>query len=79
MKNFLARIQRIIQPLVRGVQRALLVVLLTILYFLGFGITLLFLVIFNRQALFRKNNPDATSWNKAEGYDADIDNSVRQS
>jgi cytochrome c biogenesis protein CcdA len=79
MKNFFARIQGIIQPLVRGVQRVLLVVFLTILYFLGFGITLLFLMLFNRRALIRKYNLDATFWNKAEGYDADIDNSVRQS
>jgi len=37
------------------------------------------LVLFNRKALNKKYNSDSTFWDIAEGYEADIDNSLRQS
>ena len=79
MKNYFVRIQKIIQFLIRAVQRFLLTVFLTILYFFGLGITLFLLMLFNRKALVKKNNSNITFWDKAEGYDADINNSIRQS
>ncbi|MDD5355539.1 MAG: hypothetical protein PHY56_03290 [Candidatus Omnitrophica bacterium] len=79
MKYLFKKIQEITKFLVRGVQGLLLVVFLTILYFFGFGITLFLLSLFNRKALNKKYNSDPTFWDIAEGYDADIDNSLRQS
>ena len=79
MKNYFVRIQKIIQFLIRTVQRFLLTVFLTILYFFGLGITFFLLMFFNRKALIKKKNSNITFWDKAEGYDADINNSIRQS
>lgn len=79
MRYLFKKIQEITKFLVRGVQGLLLVVFLTILYFFGFGITLFLLALFNRKALNKKYNSDSTFWDIAEGYDAGVDNSLRQS
>jgi len=71
--------KKIIQNLIRIIQKLLIIFLLTIIYFLGFGITLIFMVIFNRKVLACHSGSDDTFWIDAEGYGADMEDSVRQS
>lgn len=52
---------------------------LILVYFLGFGITLLLMLVFNRKALADYNVNNDTFWVKAEGYEPDIGDSSRQS
>ena len=72
-------IKKIIQNLIRIIQRILIFVSLTVIYFFGFGITLLFMMIFNRKVLTGYSKNDNTFWIEAKGYEADIEESLRQS
>jgi len=77
MKKFFIRIQEILQPVIRIIQKILLAIFLTILYFFGFGLTLFFMVFFKRNILWGKPDSSGTFWNKTEDYDANLDNSAR--
>ncbi|MDD5691491.1 MAG: hypothetical protein PHC37_07370 [Candidatus Omnitrophica bacterium] len=81
MYYLLRKIREITKFFVRVIQRILLMIFLTILYFLGFGFTLFLLLFFNRKVLNinKKCNLDPTFWDIAEGYEADINDSIRQS
>ena len=72
-------IKKIMQNLIRIIQRILITVSLTIIYFFGFGITLFFMMIFNRKVLRGYSEDDHTFWIEAKGYEADIDDTMRQS
>lgn len=72
-------IKKIIRIFIKIIQGVLLVVSLTIVYFLGFGITLIFMLIFNRRALKGSGKNDFSFWIQAMGYEADYENSLRQS
>jgi cytochrome c biogenesis protein CcdA len=56
-----------------------IVLLLTIVYFLGLGITVIFLMFFNRKILTGNSKNDNTLWVEATGYEADIEDTLRQS
>jgi hypothetical protein len=60
-------------------QKIVLFISLTGIYFLGFGITLFFTMIFNRKVLIETSKDDTTSWIEAAGYDADMNDALRQS
>lgn len=60
------------------VQKIIITLSLIIIYFVGFGITLIFILVFRRKMLtgeFGKN----TIWIEAEGYESDINGAIRQS
>jgi len=79
IKHYFKSIRAGIKNFVRETQKIFLMVLLFILYFFGFGITLCLLVIFNRRALTSEYHAQDTYWHKTKGYAADIDRSLRQS
>jgi hypothetical protein len=56
-----------------------MVVLLTIVYFIGFGITLFFLRIFKHGILKRCSKNSESFWIEAVGYNPDITDSLHQS
>lgn len=72
-------LKKITQNFVRTVQKILIVVSLIFIYFFGFGITLLFTLIFHRKVLTGYSKDDNTFWVEAERYEPDISDSLRQS
>jgi hypothetical protein len=72
-------IKRIIQNFIRIIQKILVTLSLPIVYFLGFGITLIFMMVFNRKVLTSNSKDDNTFWVKATEYEANIEDSMRQS
>lgn len=72
-------IKRKIQNFIRRIQKLLITLLLFIVYFLCLGITLILMAIFNRKALTGYSKGDNTFWIEAQGYEADIEDSMRQS
>ena len=70
---------KIIRKSRRIIQKILITTSLFVLYIVGFGITLFFVTIFNRRLLRIKRKEAGTFWQKAEGYEADIQEFIRQS
>jgi len=60
-------------------QKIIITAALFFIYILGFGITLILVTIFNRKLLGIKRREEDTFWVKAEGYEADIDQLIRES
>ena len=71
--------KKILAKLVRAIQKIMITVFLILIYFLGFGITLLFMVLFNRKLIFRRLKSKDSSWLRAEEYDPGLEGSLRQS
>ncbi len=72
-------LKKIAQRLIKAIQRILMFVSLTLIYFVGFGITLFFMRIFASTALRGYSDDDNTFWIEAKDYEADIEDSMRQS
>lgn len=72
-------IKKIIRNFVRIIQKVLIVLLLTLIYFLGFGITVIFMMVFKHKILTGSRKDDITFWVEANGYEADMEDSLRQS
>ena len=76
----LGRVQR---PIVRVVQRVLLQGSLFLLYFIGFGLSRVVMMVLARRILHHQRPRRATSggtgWRRAEGYDLDERRLRRQS
>ena len=72
-------IKGILQNYIKTIQKILITVLLTFVYFIGFGVTLILVIIFNRKILGKKYKDRDTFWKEAEGYQDDMGNSIRQS
>jgi len=68
-----------IKVLSKIIQRVIIIVVLFVIYFFGFGITFIYVFIFNRQALRPKNKDDLTYWREAIGYEPDINDTFFQS
>ena len=64
---------------IRSIQKVFITIFLFILYTVGFGITLILVMIFNRGLLKIENKGKETFWKNAEGYRADINECMRQS
>lgn len=73
------RLKNLARKIIVAVQKILIAVFLFLIYFLGFGLTFLFTVIFNRRLLGIEPGQPDTCWVKAEGYQADIQDGLRQS
>lgn len=72
-------LKRLLQKFVRIIQKILITLSLTVVYFLGLGITLIFIALFNRKIITSPSKDDNTFWVGAEGYQPDIEDSFRQS
>jgi len=66
------KVKEITGNFIRVIQKILIVILLTILYFIGFGITVLVMLVFDRRAIFGGKKMPDTCWDKAEGYALDL-------
>jgi len=79
----IARLKSIIKKatwnLIRSIQAILMFLLLTIIYFLGFGITFIVMAVFKPRVLRGARENDASFWVTAQGYEADLKDSMRQS
>ena len=67
------------QAYVRTAQKVLLMVLLWGAYFLGLGLTKLFILIFNQEFLSEKPEKNGSFWVDAKGYGRDDHDVLRQS
>jgi hypothetical protein len=72
-------IKQIISKIVLIVQKILIAVCLVCVYFLGFGITLLFSLIFKRGIVTEESTQKHTFWSEAKGYEDGINDAIRQS
>ena len=70
--------KRIMRIYVRFVQKILITVFLTLLYFLGISMTKLFLIIVPSKHWRRSAQKD-TYWITADGYGADMESAAEQS
>ena len=70
--------RKVVQPVVKVIQKILVTVLLIIVYFVGLGITYLCALIFKRGLLFDMRTGDSF-WRKAKGYEPDTEDCLRQS
>jgi hypothetical protein len=61
------------------VQKILIGISLTLIYFIGFGATLFLMMVFNRKALKGNGKNADTFWVNADGYSPDVEDSLRQS
>ncbi len=71
-------IKKIIQKYIRIVQKIFITIALFILYIAGFGITLILVVIFNRGLLGIEKKGKNTFWKDAEGYEADLNECMKE-
>ena len=68
-----------IQKLINTIRKILILMVLFFIYIFGFGITLVFVAIFNRKVLRLPKKGENTFWKSAQGYDSDIEESLRES
>jgi cytochrome c biogenesis protein CcdA len=72
-------LKKLLQKFIRIIQKILITVSLTVVYFIGLGVTLIFVALFNRKILTNCSKEDYTFWVTASGYQPDIEDSLRQS
>ena len=64
---------------IKFVQKILITILLTVVYFLVIGPTLLLVIIFKRKLLFKNFNKMETWWIEAKDYSSDFQNNLSAS
>jgi len=72
------RVKKILMKFIRGVQKVLIVILLTVVYFAGFGLTVVFLLIFNPRVI-RGDRKRNSSWIRAEEPEPGLESCMRGS
>ena len=68
-----------IQAYIRFVQKILVTILLTLLYFIGAPLTLLVILIFKRSIIIKRYKDKNTYWEDAYDYTSDFQTSLHQS
>jgi len=68
-----------IKIFVKIIQKIIITISLFVIYFIGLGITKIFIMIFNRKQLREGFEEKDSFWQEARGYEADINKSFRQS
>jgi cytochrome c biogenesis protein CcdA len=72
-------LKKIISKLIGVLQKMLLTILLFFIYLIGFGITFLFAIFFNRKALGLGTIKKDTFWNKPQDSGNIMDDCIRPS
>ncbi len=72
-------IKRILQKFIKAIQIILIILSLTIIYFVIFGITVIFMIIFRRKILTGQNRYDNTFWIEAKEYELNNEDIFSQS
>jgi len=70
--------KKIIQKFIMVVQKIIITSSLIVIYFAGFGITLIFVLLFKRKVITGEPR-NGSVWIEAEGYEPDINDAVFQS
>ena len=70
---------KIIQKYIAILQKLFITIMLFMLYIFGFGITFIFVAIFNRRLLGIQKLNKETFWRDAQGYSADLSECSRES
>ena len=81
-RRIVGGLKHVQRPIIRVTQRVILAVSLFLLYYLGFGISRLFMTVLARRTLFnrpRQRPDDDSYWRTAEGYDLEESHLARQS
>jgi hypothetical protein len=73
------KLKGLLKRLIVKAQHVVMVCLLFLLYVVGFGITVLFALVFDRKLLGMKCAKTETFWQEARGYSADMEEATRQS
>jgi hypothetical protein len=73
------RIKIIIQIFIRLIQKTIVTISLFLIYIFGFGVTVIFIMLFSRDILIIRSDKKDTFWAQAEDYETDIEGSLRQS
>ena len=71
--------KKFIQLYIRFVQKILITILLTIVYFFVIGPTLLLILIFKRRMLYKNYKKMNTYWVEAKDYTTDFENNLSAS
>ncbi len=72
-------LKRLLQKFIRIIQKVLITLSLTAVYFLGLGVTLIFVALIKRKIITSPSKDEPTFWVEAQGYQPDIEDSFRQS
>ena len=72
-------LNKIVQTIIKIIQKIVIPVALFFIYVFGLGITLIFVLIFNRKILKARHVGEDTFWIKDQEDDFDIDGYRRQS
>ena len=75
----LKKIKDFVWKIVIAVQKVLLTILLFFLYYIGFGLTFLFAILFRRSILRRPADAPKSRWFIPSGYDPVLGDSGRES
>jgi hypothetical protein len=73
------RFKKFINNYIRFVQKILITILLSLLYFIGFGLTYLFLLIFKPSLLISRFKIKDSYWQMAKDYETNLEDSMHQS
>ena len=79
MKRIFQKIKGITLFVVGKIQKVLITIFLIVTYFIVFGVSLIFIAIFNRKLLWPKIKKTKTFWIDAKGYSPKIKDCLRQS
>ena len=71
--------KKIIRVYVTTVQKVLITVLLFLVYVIGFGIMSVFMGVFRHKLLRDAPAGENTMWKKADGYEPDMNEALRES
>jgi hypothetical protein len=71
--------KKIIKIYIRFVQKILITLLLTVLYFIGFGLTWVYSVLFKRGMLYGRCRNDESFWLDIKEQEPNLQNSIQQS
>jgi len=73
------RLRAAFHKIVTAVQKVLMPVMLTLVYVFGFGATLVLVLLFDRKLLGVEKASASPCWKDAAGYEATLEDAVRQS
>jgi len=79
IKLFAERFKAVVSVIVRVIQKILITVLLFLLYFFGFGLTWLIMLIFRKATLLSLKTKKDSFWKEAQGYQVTMEESGRES
>lgn len=77
--KFTGLLKKKTQKFIIIMQKVLIPVLLVLTYLVGFGLTLVFILLFNKKIIFGKGEKEDTYWLEAKGYEADTFDGMKQS